>query len=163
MIDYIKKQRGFTLIETLVAISILMIAIAGPLTVANKGYTASIETKARAVAMNLAQEGLEYLNNRKDNKTLAPTWKPYTGINFASAESSLASCSLLGPCSFSSIQGTDGGIMETQGIKSYQYYFSNVTGTGNPEQITAYVKVVWSNGLIENELVLDQIFTNYER
>ena len=49
------------------AIAILMIAIAGPLTAANKAYTAALNARNEAVAYNLAQEALEYISNQKDN------------------------------------------------------------------------------------------------
>ena len=62
-----RNQNGFTIVETLVAIAILMIAIAGPLTAANKAYTAAINARNQAVAYNLAQEALEYISNQKDN------------------------------------------------------------------------------------------------
>jgi type II secretory pathway pseudopilin PulG len=67
-------QKGFTIVETLVAITILMIAIAGPLTVANKAYTAALDARNVAIANNLAQEGLEELNNFKDNLTMTLTF-----------------------------------------------------------------------------------------
>ena len=60
-------RKGFTIIETLVAISILMIAIAGPLTIANQAITSAITAKNQMIASNLAQETIEYINNIKDN------------------------------------------------------------------------------------------------
>jgi prepilin-type N-terminal cleavage/methylation domain-containing protein len=60
-------KRGFTIIETLVAITILMISIAGPLTIANQAITSAVTAKNQMIATGLAQEALEYINNIKDN------------------------------------------------------------------------------------------------
>jgi len=165
MIKKINKiYGGFTLIETLVAITILMIAIAGPLTVANKGYTSSIENKTRAVAMNLAQEGLEYLNNLKDNRAFDSNeeWEPYTEKYFSVAHPARSACKSNAPCDFPAIPGTDSSVtLESLGIKYRKYYFERIND--DPEQITVVVKVGWDNGIVTNELVLEQVFTNYHR
>lgn len=66
----LKTSSGFTLVETLVAIAILMIAIAGPLTVAEKGLSASIYARNQLMASYLAQEGIEYMRNIVDTNQL---------------------------------------------------------------------------------------------
>ncbi len=58
-----KKDKGFTIIETLVAITILMIAIAGPMTIAHRGLMASIYARDQVTASLLAQDAMEYLKN----------------------------------------------------------------------------------------------------
>lgn len=65
-----KQKSGFTIIETLVAITILMISIAGPLTIAHKGLLAAIFTRDQVVASYLAQDIIEYLKNMRDNNIL---------------------------------------------------------------------------------------------
>ena len=60
--------RGFTLVETLVAIAILMIAVSGPLVVANKGLISALYSKDQAMATFLAQEGMELVRNEKDSR-----------------------------------------------------------------------------------------------
>src|ERR1035437_9310157 len=62
---------GFTLVETLVAIAILMIAIAGPLTVAEKGLSASIYARDQLMASYLAQDAMESIKNVVDSNELA--------------------------------------------------------------------------------------------
>jgi len=62
-----RGDSGFTIIETLVAIAILMISIAGPLAVANKSLTAALYAKDQSTASFLAQEGMEMIRNYKDN------------------------------------------------------------------------------------------------
>lgn len=50
---------GYSLVEVLVAISVLLISIVGPLTIASKGLQNSIFAKQQNIAFFLAQEGLE--------------------------------------------------------------------------------------------------------
>lgn len=61
------RRRGFTLVETLVAITILMIAIAGPLVIATKGLTSATYSKDQMIASFLAQESMEVIKNVHDN------------------------------------------------------------------------------------------------
>ena len=66
------NQKGFTIVETLVAITIMMIAIVGPLTVANKALTAALDARNQLIANSLAQETMEYVRNKKDNNIIDP-------------------------------------------------------------------------------------------
>jgi hypothetical protein len=53
------KKSGFTIVETLVAVAILMIAIAGPLTIVNKSLRAAMEAQDQVTAAYLAQDVIE--------------------------------------------------------------------------------------------------------
>lgn len=64
-------QRGFTLIETFVAITILVTAVAGPLTLAQKGLQSAILARDQLIASFLAQEGLELVRGLRDDNSLA--------------------------------------------------------------------------------------------
>jgi prepilin-type N-terminal cleavage/methylation domain-containing protein len=64
------KQKGFTLVETLVAISILMLAILGPLSIASAGLRNSLYAKDQITAFYLAQEGIEYVRYVRDETYL---------------------------------------------------------------------------------------------
>lgn len=57
---------GFTLIEALVAISILMIAISSPIMLAQKGLSSSILSRDQMIASFLAQDGIESIKNLRD-------------------------------------------------------------------------------------------------
>lgn len=74
------KNGGFTLIEMLVAVLLLTTAIAGPLTIASKGITASIVAKDQVTAFNLAQDAIEYVRFKRDtNRLSGASW--LTGLS----------------------------------------------------------------------------------
>jgi prepilin-type N-terminal cleavage/methylation domain-containing protein len=56
-----KIGRGFTLVETLMAVLLLSLAIAGPLTIASKSLQATLIAKDQDTAFYLAQDGIEYI------------------------------------------------------------------------------------------------------
>jgi prepilin-type N-terminal cleavage/methylation domain-containing protein len=58
-----KTQRGFTLIESLVSIGILVIAILATYTAAQAGISTTTYAKEQLVAFNLAQEAVEQIRN----------------------------------------------------------------------------------------------------
>lgn len=64
---YHHRTSGFTIVETLVAITVLMIAIAGPLVVATRGLSSALASKDQMIASYLAQESMETIKNRRDN------------------------------------------------------------------------------------------------
>lgn len=64
------KTKGFTLIETLVAISILILAVTGAFSAAQSGISSAIFSKDQIVAFYLAQEGVEYVRNMRDQNGL---------------------------------------------------------------------------------------------
>ncbi len=74
----IEHNRGFTLLETLVAISILIIAITATFTVAQNGLSGSMEARDQVVAFYLAQEAVEMIRNIRDENSLMRTTVPST-------------------------------------------------------------------------------------
>jgi prepilin-type N-terminal cleavage/methylation domain-containing protein len=56
-------KKGFSLIETLIAVSILMIAVSGPLALVQAGLFSSIHQRNQVIATYLAQEAIEYIKN----------------------------------------------------------------------------------------------------
>ncbi len=67
----LKPKKGFTLVETLIAISILLLSISAPLTIASKGLSSSYFARDQIVAFYLAQDAVEYVRNTRDNNFLA--------------------------------------------------------------------------------------------
>ncbi len=62
---------GFTLVETLVAISILLIATAGPMTIAAQGLQNAFYAREQFTAYSLAIEALEFARAVRDENAIA--------------------------------------------------------------------------------------------
>ena len=90
-----KTGGGFTIIETLVAVAILMIAISGPLVVANKGLTSALYARDQVTASYLAQETMEVIKNNRDNNMNSDpsTWLNNI-VDNANCISSVAVCEI---------------------------------------------------------------------
>ncbi|MBI4121236.1 MAG: prepilin-type N-terminal cleavage/methylation domain-containing protein [Parcubacteria group bacterium] len=66
----LKAQKGFSLIEALVAISVLVLSLTGTMTVASRGLFSSDVARDQIVAFYLAQEAVEFVRNVRDNNAL---------------------------------------------------------------------------------------------
>lgn len=110
IIRKIKEKRpscksGFTLIESLVAITILVMAVTGPLTLASKGLTYASYAKDEITAFYLAREAVDAVRNIRDanikdkaeNPTENISWISSTG-DTASRDNLVTQCTLLKPC-----------------------------------------------------------------
>jgi Tfp pilus assembly protein PilV len=65
-----KSTTGFTLVEALVAISLLMVAISSPMYIAQKGLSASMFARDQMTASFLAQDGIEAVKNIRDHMAI---------------------------------------------------------------------------------------------
>lgn len=126
----IKRARGFTLIETLVAVLLLSTAIVGPITLASKGLSAALIARDQMTAFYLAQDAIEYVRFVRDSNRLAgQPWltnlSACTGTDGCTLDPSagtVAACS--GTCSV--INKYDDG--------SSHVYFSYTLGNPTPQQ-----------------------------
>lgn len=65
------KKSGFTLIETLVAISALSLALAGIISLSSISIRSSLAADSQVKAFFLANEGLEYIRNKRDTNIIS--------------------------------------------------------------------------------------------
>jgi len=70
-IKKIKNQKGFTVLESIVAIMILSLAISGVFAAVQRGLSQSIIAKDEVKAFYLAQEAVEIIRNKRDNNQLS--------------------------------------------------------------------------------------------
>ena len=90
------KKSGFTLIEALVAIGILMVAIAGPMTLTQKSLSTATESKNQMIAGELVQDAMESVKNIRDTIAIRNTSGDWLlGTNETGPWDGLLS---LGPC-----------------------------------------------------------------
>lgn len=79
------KQKGFTLLETLVAIFILTLAITGPVYIASIAFRNTIDGRDNISAQYLAEEVVEVVRNMRDtyaikHENASADWLTATGI-----------------------------------------------------------------------------------
>lgn len=66
------NQKGFTLIETFIAITVLLMAILGPMTLVSRSIADASYAANQITAFYLAQEGLELVINRREQNEDLP-------------------------------------------------------------------------------------------
>lgn len=79
--NIMKNKNGFTLIETIVAVAILITAITGPMVLAAASLRATRDARNELIATHLAEESIEVIHNIRDNNvTNYPSGSWLTGI-----------------------------------------------------------------------------------
>lgn len=76
-----KARRAFTLIETMIAITILTLSVAGPLYTANRAIVAAQIARDQLIASSLAQEGIECVRTVRDDDFLTAYQNQVNGNN----------------------------------------------------------------------------------
>lgn len=64
------NQQGFSLVETLVAITILLVVIVGPMTISSQAAKSTSFASEQVIAFFLAQEGAEIIQKNRDDLLL---------------------------------------------------------------------------------------------
>ncbi len=97
---YAKDQNGFTLVETLVAISIFSLSILGLLSILSSGLSDTNYAKQKIIAGYLAQEGIEYIRNMRDTFVLYDATDAQTGWNSFKSKLTSSNCTGANGCYF---------------------------------------------------------------
>ncbi len=135
-------SRGFTLIETLVAIAILTVAIIGPFVAIQNALVASYAARDQLTASMLAQAAIEYVRAIRDGNYI------YNVANSSGAQRSWfygidgsGGC-VDWNCTIDATQGTHARCGASQGStcsplnrSSTTYLYSHQGGAGNPASI----------------------------
>ncbi len=174
-------QLGFTLVETMVAISILLIAVVGPMSTIGGSLSQIRTARDQVIAVNLAQEGIEVVRQIRDSNLLQ-RWKEgsmdwNTEYVFASATTAWNAnmnnddyiVAPLGatPSARLVALGADTVVyldvhgFFTQGGGGTKTQFSrivNISGTGSERLVTATVTWKTSGGDTKSVVVSEHIF-----
>ncbi len=140
------SEHGFTLIETLVAVTILLMVIVGPMTLASKGIQNAYFAGDQTTALYLAQEGIEHMERLRDEVALANyldyrtdgndgdgnTWSWHStldsdckdvdgcGVDLSASPATYSDCSIASNCRLNKYTGT--GVVDR--------IYGDTTGTG---------------------------------
>ena len=164
---------GFTLIETLVAVTLLTIAIGAPMSLTSKSLATAYYSRDQITAFHLAQEAIESIRHERDNNILTNVFGTYadllegipntTGAPFIvdTRDDSTRLCldPEDGPCPPLQTDGElygyrPGCIMPTTDCANGEGWENSIfTRTvraefvsGNPDEVNISVEVVWRTG-----------------
>ena len=177
---YTNTQRGFTLVETLVAIFIFASSIVVMLTVTSGGISEVSVLRNKITASYLAQEGIELVRNSRDRNILNEQnaslgWQQFiaetgacqssVGCNFSllpGPTPSILACSTSpnDPCQIAA--GISSNVYVPETLNSLQlnptifHRKITITPTATSEEAQATVVVTWQQGLSTQSITLEE-------
>jgi len=155
---------GFTLLETMVAVTIITVAIAGPMLVASRAIIATKISRDQLTASYLAQEGIEYVRAMRDNAYLA-LYPGDTSNAWSNFLTSIANCrtSALNNAPFCIYEPTGSGSLQVcpSGVCAPLwldvYYSQTALGTK-----TAFTREIQTISITANdERIVSEVSWNY--
>lgn len=171
-------SRAFTLIESLVAISLLTVAIVAPMSLVTQSLSAAIYSRDQVTAYNLAQEGIEALRTVRDGNVLAnalysegrnlldgiPIGVPFTiDARKSTAASAIAVCS--GTCvplqTDGTLYGYESGWVNTYFTRTLYAAYAGPSSINNGrDAIRVSVTVAWrtSNGQTRSFTIYENMY-----
>jgi len=115
------SERGFTLVETLVAITVLLIAIVAPLSIVANSINATYAARDQMTAVYLASEAIEIIRQKRDTNVMqggTASWDD----GFGTGECDLGSTNA---CSVSILDMGNGNLLSSPEIRKCTGGFGN--------------------------------------
>jgi prepilin-type N-terminal cleavage/methylation domain-containing protein len=177
---FIQKNKGFTLVETLVAISIFSMSIVAIMSVLGSGISDTSYAKQKIIAGYLAQEGIEYIRNMRDTDVLYDdTESAQTGWdNF---KVSVSSCTSPDICGFDNSAVVKDVFLCSANENQCKLYIDNgdynsgsvgvdsnftrtvqvVADSENLDEVKVYSKVTWTHKSGDSSIILTENLFNW--
>jgi len=157
----LRTSRGFTLIETLVAVTFLTVAIVAPMSLITKSLSTTYYARDQITASYLAQEAIESIRYVRDNNILAsvrgtrtptfdgiPVGRPFIVDTFSNSidddpcNNSTNTCPPLQLDPTKTFYGYGLGWDNTRFTRTVRAEFVD----GNPDEMRIQVTVSWTSG-----------------
>ncbi len=168
------RPRGFSLIETLVAVSVMMMAIAGPLSIASHGLLSAQFARDQVIAFHLAREATELVRNRRDTNVIggASSWidgmdvcmaPDICKVDVLSGTLDFTACPV-GGCEPLNISKTEGVYAYTTGLNWDESRFTrNITmeEMSADRELKVRVDIIWETGTLSKTFTITEHFFNW--
>lgn len=150
-----QKNNGFTLVETLIAISIFSVSITALLIILAQGISDTGYVKKKIIAGYLAQEGIEYLRNMRDSYVLYTD--PINGNNHSWDEFK----TIITACTNGALCGFDDSVPDffnsifpcSENAAGCSLYLDNgVYNTNNAGVFSGFTRTIKSEPINSNEI-----------
>ncbi len=165
-------KRAFTLIETFVASAILLVSLAGPLSIAAQALRSSYYARDQVTAFYLAQEGLEYVRAKRDQNYLASPAQPWmNGLMTGEVCTAPAVCTIdfpnfthrvcvAGVCAPILVDQTTFLFNTQTGVPSLYTRKLSISQV-NADEVSARVTVSWVSAGINRTFTISENFFNW--
>lgn len=171
----LNSKSGFTIIESLVAISILVVAIVGTSSAVQSAISSYIYSKDQIIAFYLAQEGFEQIRNfRDENRLKNRHWLYGVAQNsddpcyFGNAcivdpvnTIAPSRCPGVGSCPYLRQDSSQGffGYTGSWGLTPFRREITLVSIS--PTEITVIVTISWTKGIVERQFKARENLLNW--
>jgi type II secretory pathway pseudopilin PulG len=148
----ISEKKGFTIVETLVAIGILLTAITGPLTFAQSGLRDSFLARDQIAAFYLAQDVIETIKNIRDNTSLQAS-SSYWLNDLGTCKPSNVGTTVV--CNMDTAQSSVNTVICPSNICAPLYYDSvtkqYTVDSGPNRTVSKYTRTIYVTELVANQ------------
>lgn len=165
-----KRQSGFSIVEAMVAITVLLISIAGPMTIAQKGLSTARISVDQITAFYLAQEAIEGIRHIRDSNILSErNWLSGLSVCLDGActidvtkNDEISACSGEGECptlkydSRTNLYGYDDRWEDSKFKRNMK-----IRQVG-PNEISVEVSVSWATGFFTKDIVIKDHMLNWQ-
>ena len=177
------SRGGFTLIETLVALTLIVSAMVGPFTLATSGIFNAKFSKSKLTALNLTQEGIEIIRQMRENNVLKGfDWRgsgctagltpgctklqdgSYQPDVFTTADGSTPPINSNAPLRFdASVPLTDAASLYNQSFGQAVSPFTRVVTISTPaaNQMQVVSVISWTESSIPRQVHLEEVMYNW--